>query len=222
MPFPENDMRPHLLAFLATLLFVGAAQAAKPSHGSIEEGIAARAAPTAADEPADDDAIEPFDDSAPDTDPFADPSAAGANADEQAAVRAALRKAPAVDPAPADPSLRPVFARFGGEQGLVALMDEFMARLLADPRMRPFFAQTDQAAVKRHLVEQFCAILGGGCAYTGRDMRATHAGLGIDRADFNALVEDLQLAMDARGIPFRAQNELLAKLAPMHREIEQK
>ena len=52
-------------------------------------------------------------------------------------------------------------------------------------------------------------------------MVAAHKGLGIERSAFNALVEDLQLAMDARKIPFRAQNRLLAKLAPMHREIEQ-
>jgi hemoglobin len=37
---------------------------------------------------------------------------------------------------------------------------------------------------------------------------------------FNALVEDLQKAMSERGIPFRAQNKLLAKLAPLHRDIE--
>ena len=42
----------------------------------------------------------------------------------------------------------------------------------------------------------------------------------IGRGHFNALVEDLQIAMDKRGIPFRAQNRLLAKLAPMYREIE--
>ena len=33
-----------------------------------------------------------------------------------------------------------------------------------------------------------------------------------------ALVEVLQLSMDAQGIPFRAQNQLLAQLAPMHRD----
>ena len=42
----------------------------------------------------------------------------------------------------------------------------------------------------------------------------------IGRGHFNALVEDLQIAMDKRGIPFRAQNQLPAKLVPMHREIE--
>ncbi len=124
-----------------------------------------------------------------------------------------------MDPAPADPALRPVLDEFGGVAGLTALMDDFMTILLDDPRMRPFFENADQARIKRQLVEQFCVILGGDCTYSGRDMRSSHAGLGITRADFNALVEDLQIAMDRRGIPFRAQNKLLAKLAPMHREI---
>lgn len=124
-----------------------------------------------------------------------------------------------MNPAPPHPELRPVLEQFGGEAGLTALMDDFLAILLEDPRMRPFFEHTDQARVKRQLVEQFCVILGGDCVYTGRDMRASHAGLDIARADFNALVEALQLAMDRRGIPFRAQNQLLARLAPMHREV---
>jgi hemoglobin len=143
----------------------------------------------------------------------------------QAPAEPAQRPAPARDlqamnPAPADPSLRGVFDTFGGEAGLVALMDDFMKRLVADPRTNGFFANVDQASVKRHLVEQFCAILGGGCTYTGRDMRTAHEGLNIDRAQFNALVENLQEAMSARKIPFRAQNQLLAKLAPLHRDIE--
>lgn len=127
--------------------------------------------------------------------------------------------APAPDPAPIHPELTDVYEQFGGAPGMAALMDEFMAILLEDPRMRPFFEKVDHDRVKRQLAEQFCAILGGGCAYSGRDMRETHAGFAVDRADFNALVEDLQIAMDRRGIPFRAQNRLLAILAPMHREV---
>lgn len=127
---------------------------------------------------------------------------------------------PAVpDPAPAHPELRGVLDQFGGEAGLTALMDDFMAIMLENPELRPFFEFSDQARVKRLLVEQFCVILGGDCVYTGRDMKESHEGMAITRANFNALVEDLQTAMNRRGIPFRAQNRLLAKLAPMHREI---
>jgi len=123
------------------------------------------------------------------------------------------------NPAPADPSLLPVFKEFGERPGLVALMEEFMVILVDDPRTRPFFGDADQKHVKQMLVDQFCAILGGPCQYSGKGMKEAHEKLSVNRAAFMALVEDLQKAMDQRGISFRAQNRLLAKLAPMHREV---
>ena len=50
-------------------------------------------------------------------------------------------------------------------------------------------------------------------------MKTTHEGMGLQNGDFNALAEDLQLSMDKEGVPFRAQNKLLAKLAPMEHQI---
>ncbi len=51
----------------------------------------------------------------------------------------------------------------------------------------------------------------------GKDMSATHLHQGITPRDFNVLVENPQRAMDKEGVPFAAQNKLLAKLAPMSR-----
>lgn len=118
--------------------------------------------------------------------------------------------------APRDPALKPVFDQFGGKPGLVALMDDFMINLMADARTRPYFANADREHIKLELVDQFCVILDGPCTYTGKDMEKVHRNLGINRAAFNALVEDLQKAMDKHNVPFRAQNKLLAELAPMH------
>lgn len=136
-----------------------------------------------------------------------------------AAAPAPQRASGVPDPAPVHADLAGVFEQFGGMPGMTALMDDFMVILLEDPRMRPFFEKVEHDRVKRQLAEQFCAILGGGCAYSGRDMKEAHAAFAIDKADFNALVEDLQIAMDRRGVPFRAQNKLLSILAPMHREV---
>ena len=50
----------------------------------------------------------------------------------------------------------------------------------------------------------------------------THQELGITLAHLNALVEDLQTAMDKQAIGFGAQSRLLALLkllAPLHRDI---
>lgn len=172
-------------------------------------------APTFAQEAAV-DVAEATDDAVAEAEPVAEPVPEA----DLKAVLARQPTTPAPNPAVADPSLLPVYKDFGELPGITALMEDFMVRLLADPRTKPFFENVDQVAVKKHLVEQFCVILGGPCSYTGRDMREAHAGLEINRSNFNALVEDLQVAMDKRGIPFRSQNRLLAKLAPMHREIE--
>ena len=112
-----------------------------------------------------------------------------------------------------------LFQQLGGQSGLVTLMDDFMRRLLADQRMGPFFKDVDHAHVKEQLVAQFCEVSGGPCKLTGPDMKKAHSGFDVTRADFNALVEVLQQSMDAQGIAFSTQNRLLAKLAPMHREI---
>ncbi|HWU77195.1 MAG TPA: group 1 truncated hemoglobin [Rhodanobacter sp.] len=121
--------------------------------------------------------------------------------------------------APRDPSLKPVFEEFGGKPGLVTLMNDFMDNLMADPRTHSYFVDTDRTHIKAELVDQFCVILDGPCTYTGKDMVKVHRALGINRAAFNALVEDLQTAMDKNHVPFRAQNKLLAKLAPMHTAV---
>lgn len=124
-----------------------------------------------------------------------------------------------MDPAPVHPELRPLFDRLGGEAGVAVLVDDFLQIVMADTRIAPFFENSDLVVVKQHLVEQFCAIMDGGCHYSGFDMQAVHDPLGIRQAQFNALVEDLQQAMDRHGVPYRMQNRFLAVLAPMRREI---
>lgn len=112
-----------------------------------------------------------------------------------------------------------LYKAFGEKTGLVVLMDDFMVRLLADPRTGPHFAPANQKRVKEQLVEQLCALGGGPCVYKGADMKSSHANLDIKKSDFHALVEVLQKSMDAKSIPFSKQNEMLALLAPMNRDI---
>ena len=112
-----------------------------------------------------------------------------------------------------------LFETFGGKAGLVKLMDHFMVGLLADARTGPHFKPANQQRIKEQLIDQFCVVMGGPCVYKGADMKSSHAAMDITKSDFNALVEVLQRSMDAQGIPFGAQNQLLAKLAPMHRDV---
>lgn len=111
------------------------------------------------------------------------------------------------------------YQQFGERPGIEALVEDLLARILEDPRINAGFADVDLVNLHDRLVEQICVELDGPCTYTGRSMAESHATLAVTEADFNALVEDLVDAMEARGIPRRAQNRLLRRLAPMHRDI---
>ena len=115
-----------------------------------------------------------------------------------------------------------LFAAFGGREGLVRIVDDLFVNVDADPRINTFFEPAKREQTKAHLVEQFCVILNGGCTYTGKNMKAAHQDLGVQKADVFALIENLQKAMDKNGVPFSAQNKLLAALAPQHRDIVEK
>jgi hemoglobin len=108
---------------------------------------------------------------------------------------------------------------FHGREGIARIVDDTIDRALVDKRLADVLKGQDIVRLRRLLKEQFCYILNGGCAYTGRDMKDGHKNLGLQNADMGALVEDLQAAMRKEGVPFFAQNRFLAKLAPMRRDV---
>jgi len=130
----------------------------------------------------------------------------------------------AQQPAPSAASAYPVapapglYQAFGEQAGIRALMDDFVVRLKADARIGDQFRETNLDNLAKSLTDQLCQLSGGPCVYKGPDMKTSHADRDITRAHFNALVEVLQQSMDARGIPFARQNQMLALLAPMHRD----
>lgn len=112
-----------------------------------------------------------------------------------------------------------VYKAFHEQAGISRMVETLVKLYRSDPRLKDIFAATDDEKLHKLLTEQICFITGGPCHYTGRDMEAAHKDMGVQQADFNALVEDLQMSMDQEKVPVWAQNRLLAKLAPMQRVI---
>lgn len=112
-----------------------------------------------------------------------------------------------------------MLAAFHGVEGVARIVDGALDRSVADPKLKEIFHATDMERLRRTLKEQVAYLLGAPVAYTGRDMKTTHKDQGINTAEFNRLVEHLQLAMDQEAVAYRAQNQLLAKLAPMRRDV---
>ena len=119
-------------------------------------------------------------------------------------------------PARADTTL---YDRLGGQAGVVRIVNGAVALYLTDPRLRADFDNINPDRLRTRIADFVCQVADGPCVYKGRSMAASHKGLHIDQARFNAVVEDLQTAMDQAGVPFWTQNRLLARLAPMRRDI---
>jgi len=119
-------------------------------------------------------------------------------------------------PASADTTL---YDDLGGKDGVTAITAVMIDNALADDRIKATFDDINIPRLKGLLYQQFCTLTGGPCQYKRRTMKETHAGLNLHESDFNALVEDLEAAMDARDIPWRIQVKLLAILAPMERDV---
>jgi len=112
-----------------------------------------------------------------------------------------------------------LFADMGGQAGIDRIVDASVDNYLADDRIKTIFDESNIDRLRAEFKVQFCQIAGGPCQYKGHDMTMAHKGLHLTNADFNAVVEDLQDAMDKAGLPFATQNRFLARLAPMQRQV---
>ena len=116
----------------------------------------------------------------------------------------------------ADDSL---YNALGGRANIHRFVADTVQSVMRDARIRDSYDGTDLERLAVKLEEQFCEISGGPCKYTGKDMKTIHEDLAVSRAQFNALVENLQDAMSKNNVPSSTQNRLLALLAPMHRDV---
>jgi hemoglobin len=131
-----------------------------------------------------------------------------------------LLAAPAALAQPADEAT--LYQRLGGYDAIAAVTDAFVVRLATDDELGRFFVghgADSQRHIRQLVVDQLCAATGGPCVYIGRDMRTTHAGMGITEADWERSVGHFVATLDQFSVPERERGELIALIAPLKDEI---
>jgi len=93
-----------------------------------------------------------------------------------------------------------LYERLGQEVGIRTAVDDFYARLIADPQVAPFFEGIDLPRLRRHQTALLSQVTGGPVEYSGRDLAAGHAGLGITDADFDRVVGHLVATLTDLGV----------------------
>lgn len=123
---------------------------------------------------------------------------------------------PVLPPAPIAATL---YARLGGEESIMQIVDVTINLVATSPKTARSFDKVNLANVKKRIVEHICALTDGPCKYTGDAMHLVHRGMDITESEFYGMVEALRFALDGAHVNEAAKNELLRILAPMKRDI---
>lgn len=112
-----------------------------------------------------------------------------------------------------------LYQQLGQRDGIARIVEDLLYLIVEDDRINQQFKGVDVAQFHQNLTDQLCELSGGPCTYTGREMRELHSDMAITDTQFNALAENLILAMEENGVPTGAQNRLIKKLVPMYPDI---
>jgi hemoglobin len=98
-----------------------------------------------------------------------------------------------------------LYQKLGGRAALDAVVDAFYVKVLADERIKHYFADVDMGKQGRRQKAFLAAAFGGPVPWTGKDLRKAHAGLKLSEADFNAVAENLVKTLQ----DFKVKQELI-------------
>ncbi len=118
-----------------------------------------------------------------------------------------------------------LYERLGGYDVIAGFMTDYINRIRADPQFARFGGGRGSDKKKRDLqlnIDYVCKVTGGSNYYMGRDMKTSHAGLGVTEAEWTANMKCMAEALDKYRIPRREKDEVLALVNHMKRDIVEK
>ena len=118
-----------------------------------------------------------------------------------------------------------LYQRLGGYDAIAAVSDEFIGRLATDEQEKRFFvgfSSDSKGRIRQLLVDFLCKAAGGPCVYTGRDMKTSHAGSGVSKADWERSVGILAEVLNKFKVGQKEQQDLVVLLTPLEKDIVEK
>jgi hemoglobin len=116
-----------------------------------------------------------------------------------------------------------LYERLGGEAAVMAAVDLFYQKVMADDLVRPFFEGLDMAAQTRKQVSFMAHAFGGPSEYLGRDLRTAHRDLvhkkGLGDAHFDRIAELLKATLEELGVDEASVAEAVNLVAGTRDEV---
>lgn len=109
--------------------------------------------------------------------------------------------------------------RLGGADGVERLLVTFYGLVLADPLLAPFFKDVPMDKLLRMQQELFSASLGGPHTYSGRPLRAVHAGRGIGQPHFHRFRQPLLTTLQHAGADAEDIREVVRRVSAVRKDV---
>ena len=116
-----------------------------------------------------------------------------------------------------------LYDRIGGQAAVMAAVDLFYQKVMADELTRPFFEQLDLDAQIQKQISFMTWAFGGPTEYRGRSLRSAHARLvkelGLTDAHFDAVAAHLASTLRELDVPAELAAEALTIVASVRAEV---
>ncbi len=106
-----------------------------------------------------------------------------------------------------------LYERLGGQAAIDVAVDKFYEKVLADDRVKHFFANTDMNKQRKHQKDFMTYAFGGAKQWDGKPMREAHKKLveemGLTDSHFDAIAENLVATLVEIKVPQELIDEVV-------------
>ncbi len=125
-------------------------------------------------------------------------------------------------PAAALAQEKSLYERLGGYDAISAVVDDFAAKLFADPVVgKRFFGMSDDSrqGFRQKNKNLVCKVTGGPCKVISRPAAVVHGGLGIKASEFDIVVNHIVDTLNKFEVPEKERQELLTIIGTLRPDI---
>jgi hemoglobin len=115
-----------------------------------------------------------------------------------------------------------LYARLGGYDAIVAVVDNLLPRLTSDAALGRFWKHRGEDGVRRErqlLIDFLVSSAGGPLHYVGRDMKLSHRGMGISESDWRAFTGHVEATLGHFKVPSTERTQVLAFIESTKQDI---
>lgn len=115
-----------------------------------------------------------------------------------------------------------LYTRLGGYDGIAGFVTDLLPRLQTDAQLGRFWQNRGDDGIEREkqlLTDFLCSNSGGPVYYTGRGMKLSHTGMGINESDWAVFLGHAGETMASLDVPKQECDEIVAFVLSLKDDI---